>query len=142
MKTFLLGALLLTCNVVSAAQTESKCFRSEWLQGERSVNLAISRSKVSGTFTVGSGDDPDVKTYRFTGTRRGNLLRVTFADNQRPDISPSEMKNLVWMLVRKRGKELLRIKVYGKNYITNKYENSFAYFEPCNDLITPRPGKE
>ena len=134
MKTFLLGVLLLACNVVCAAQTESKCFRSEWLQGERSINLTISGSKVSGTFTVGSGNDPDVKTYRFTGTRRGNVLRIVFADNQRPDLSPSEMKNLVWMLVRKRGKQLLRIKVYGKNYETNKYEDSFAYFEACNEV--------
>jgi hypothetical protein len=131
MKTFLLCLLILTCGVVSAAQTESKCFRSEWLQGERSVSLKIRGSKVSGAFVVGSSDDPSARTYRFTGTRRGNVLRVDFADHTRPDISPSEMKSLSWTLVRRGNQELLRIKVFGKNYDTNKYEDSFAYFEPC-----------
>jgi hypothetical protein len=94
--------LILTCGVACAAQTESKCFRSEWLQGERSVNLTIRASKVSGTFAVGSSDDLYAKTYRFTGTRRGNLLRITFAHNKRPDVSPSEIISPVWTLLRKR----------------------------------------
>lgn len=108
----------------------SKCFRSEWLQGERSVNLTISGSKVSGTFIVSGGDDPD-KEYKFTGTRLGNTLTVAFADNKLPDVAPSEMKGLVWTLVAARGGELLRIQFYGKNYDTNKYQNSFSYFESC-----------
>ena len=116
----------------ATAQTESKCFRSEWLQGERSVNLTISGSKVSGTFAVGSRDDPTAKTYRFNGTRRGNVLTVAFAGNKRPDVSPSEIKSLVWNLVKHGDRELLRIKVFGENYHTNKYESSFAYFESCD----------
>jgi hypothetical protein len=137
MKTLALFILILVGAVVCTAQSKSKCFRAEWLQGERSVNLTINGNKVSGTFAVGSGDDPDRKTYSFSGTRRGNLLTVAFAENKRPDVSPSELKSLVWTLVRRGNQELLRIKVFGKNYNTNKYEDSFAYFEPCEPATRP-----
>jgi hypothetical protein len=134
MKKILLACLI--CLVLSAAspgygQSLSKCFRAEWLQGERGVNLTIKGNKVSGAFTVGSDDHSPDKSYDFTGTRRGNTFTVAFAGNELPNVAPSEMKSLVWTLVRVRGRELLRIKFYGKNYDTNKYENSFAYFEPC-----------
>lgn len=132
--TLKLSILLLTillCPAICFAQSQSKCFGSEWLQGDRSVNLTISGNKVTGTFLVESGEDSSTQHYNFTGTRRGNILTVAFADGKLPDISPSELKSLVWTLT-KNGK-LLRMKVYGKNYQTNKYENSFAYFrrKPC-----------
>lgn len=53
--------------------------------------------------------------------------------DQLPDVSPSEMKSLVWSLVRTGGTETLRIKFRGKNYETNKYEDSFADFAACNE---------
>lgn len=137
MKFPLLVLFILTCSVIGAAQNQSKCFRSDWLQGERLVNIKFDGDKVTGTFAVGSSDDPDRKTYAFTGTRRGNLLTIAFADNRRPDVSPSELKGLVWALVRKGRRELLRIKIYGKNYNSNKYEDSFAYFEPCEPARHP-----
>ena len=123
--------LVLLCPLICAAQTESKCFASEWLQGERSVNLTLTGSKVTGTFVVESGEDSSAQSYSFSGTRRGSVLTVVFADGKLPDITPSEIKSLVWTLI-KNGK-LLRIKVFGKNYETNKYENSSAYFrrKPC-----------
>ena len=130
---FLLLILIGCC----AAQTESRCFRSEWLQGERSINLKITGSKVSGTFAVGFSDDPEARSYPFSGRRRGNVLTVAFADNKRPDVSPSEIKGLVWTLVRKGRRELLRIKVFGKNYDTHKYGESFAYFKPCEPIKRP-----
>jgi hypothetical protein len=120
---------LAACSVASG-QGLAKCFRADWLQGERSVNLMIVGSKVSGTFIVSGGDELD-KEYRFTGTRRGNTLTVAFAGNKLPDVAPSEMKGLIWTLVQARGQEMLRIKFYGKNYDTNKYETSFGYFELC-----------
>jgi len=92
MKTFVLLIVMLTCAGACAAQTTTKCFRAEWLQGERSVNLTINGSKVSGTFTASSGDDPDRKTHSFSGTRPGNVLTVVFDENERPDVSPSELK--------------------------------------------------
>ena len=131
-----ISLVCLTCVLLGAVspgygQSVSKCFRADWLQGERGVNLKISGNKVSGAFTVGTDDHSPDRSYEFTGTRRGNTLTVAFADNQLPDVTPSEMKSLVWTLVQGRGQELLRIKFYGKNYDTNKYETRFAYFETC-----------
>ena len=131
MRILLLFLLVLTCVGVCVAQTESKCFRSEWLQGERSVNFTITGNKVSGAFTVGSSDDPETRTYPFSGTRRGNILFVGFANKQLPDVSPSEMNSLVWTLVNRGGKQQLRINFLGKNYETNRYQDGFVYFEPC-----------
>ena len=115
------------------AQGVSKCFRGDWLQGERVVNFRIDGSKVTGTFVVvgGDGEAAPEATYEFSGTLRGDTLTVTFADNRLPDVSPSEMKSLVWTLVKTGGAESLRIKFSGKNYDTNKYEVSFADFKPC-----------
>lgn len=126
---------VLPCAGSSAnAQGVSKCFRADWLQGARVVNFRIDGSKVTGTFGVesGGGDDtPSDATYEFSGTLRGDTLTVRFAGNKLPDVSPSEIKSLVWTLVRSGGTERLRIKVSGKNYDTNKYEVSFADFKPC-----------
>jgi hypothetical protein len=115
------------------AQDLSKCFRGDWLQGERVVNFRINGSRVTGTFVVGNdgGHAPPDATYEFSGTLRGDTLTVKFADNKLPDVSPSEMKSLVWTLVKSGGTELLRIEFSGKNYDTNKYEVSFADFKPC-----------
>ena len=109
------------------------------MQGDRSVNLAITGNKVAGTFVMSSGDDPP-QSYRFSGTRRGNVLTVAFADGKLPDITPSEIKSLVWTLVKTGKRQQLRIKVFGRNYQTNKYENSFAYFrrKSCEQETKPQ----
>lgn len=112
------------------AQSGSKCFRADWLQGERAVNFRVNGGKVTGTFTVGGGNGGDA-TYEFSGTLRGNTLAVAFAGNKLPDVAPSEMKSLIWTLSKTSGKESLRIKFRGKNYETNKYEIRFADFESC-----------
>jgi hypothetical protein len=132
--------LILVCAFAGAgssanAQGVSKCFRADWLQGERVVNFKINAGKVSGTFVVGSGggDTPPDATYEFKGTLKGDTLTVEFADGKLPDVSPSEMKSLVWSLVKSGGTESLRIKFSGKNYETNKYEVSFADFKPCGE---------
>jgi hypothetical protein len=116
------------------AQGVSKCFRADGLQGERVVNFRINVSKVTGTFVVGSGGDtPSDATYEFSGTLKGDTLTVEFADGKLPDVSPSEMKSLVWSLVKSGGTESLRIKFRGKNYETNKFEDSFADFGACSE---------
>lgn len=128
--------IFLSAGSLANAQSVSKCFRADWLQGERAVNLTINGSKVTGTFTVGSGDDdhpPDDATYEFSGTLRGNTLTVAFAGNKLPDVAPSEMKSLIWTLAKSGDKESLRIKFSGKNYETNKYAVRFADFESCDE---------
>ena len=128
--------IFLGAGTSAVAQGVSKCFRADWLQGERVVNFRINGSKVEGTFVVGGGsndDTPDDVTYEFDGTLKGNTLTVAFDGNKLPDVGPSEMKSLIWTLVKSGGTELLRIKFSGKNYDTNKYEVSFADFEPCHE---------
>jgi hypothetical protein len=115
------------------AQGVSKCFRADWLQGERVVTFRINGDKVAGTFAVGGGDTPPDATYEFNGKLKGDTLTVEFADGKLPDVSPSEMKSLVWSLVRSGGAESLRIKFRGKNYQTNKFEDSFADFAACEE---------
>jgi hypothetical protein len=127
-----LFCILLCGHSLASGQTVSKCFRADWLQGERIVRLAIDGNKVSGTFSVGDGD---AATYKFSGTLRGDTLTVVFDGNKLPDVAPSEMESLVWKLVQVRGKESLRIKFSGKNYDTNKYEESFAYFDSCQASV-------
>jgi hypothetical protein len=120
----------------AGAQGAAKCFRADWLQGARVVNFRINGSKVAGTFVVGSGskdDSPPDATYEFNGTLKGDTLTVAFAANKLPDVAPSEMKSLIWTLVKSGDRELLRIKFSGKNYDTNKYEVNVADFEPCNE---------
>lgn len=138
--TVALFVIILVCTLPGAgssasAQGVSKCFRADWLQGERVVNFRVDGSKVAGTFVVGSGggDTPSDATYEFSGTLTGDTLTVTFAGDKLPDVSPSEMKSLVWSLVKSGGTESLRIKFRGRNYETNKYEDSFADFEACNE---------
>lgn len=129
--------IFLGAGSLANAQGVSKCFRADWLQGERVVNFTINGSKVTGTFAVGSGggddDTPPDATYEFSGTLKGNTLTVAFAGNKLPDVAPSEMKSLIWTLAKSGDKESLRIKFRGKNYQTNKYEVSFADFEPCDE---------
>lgn len=130
---YLLG-ILLGVSSPAIAQSVPKCFRADWLQGERVVNLTIEGSKVSGTFSVGDGGTiPPDKIYAFSGTLKGNTLTVVFAGNRRPDVAPSEMKSLIWKLVRSGNKQKLRIKFSFKNYTTNKYEVHFADFEQCEE---------
>lgn len=133
MKRFAVIAFLFTLFLGASsgyAQEASKCFHSEWLQGARTVKFTIRGNKLSGAFIVSDQSSGD-REYEFAGTRRGNKLTVAFAENKLPDVAPSEMKSLIWQLVRSRGRELLRIKFYGKNYVTNKYEARWDDFEPC-----------
>lgn len=128
---YLICVFLCAAAPPARAQNATKCFRAEWLQGERVVNLRINGNKVAGTFTVEG--DGGAGVYEFSGTLSGNTLTVAFAGDRLPDVAPSEMKSLVWTLVRDGGRELLRIKFRGKNYETNRYEDRFSDFEPCGE---------
>jgi hypothetical protein len=129
--------LLLLCAVPAlssaavAHQAVSKCFHADALQGGRMVTFKLDGAKVSGVFTTEGADGAAEGVYNFTGTRRGDSLAVVFENGARPDVSPSEMRDAPWLLAGRGGRELLRIKFYGKNYQTNRYEESFVDFEPC-----------
>ena len=102
--------------------------------GERAVNLTINGGKVIGTFSVEGGDGTarPGATYEFSGTVRGDTLTVVFAGNKLSGVAPSEMKSLIWRLVKFGDEELLRIKFSGKNYETNRYEDRAVDFESCD----------
>lgn len=123
--------LLLGAYSLANGQTKSKCFRAEWLQGERVVEFTLKGNKAAGTFIVRGDNIANTGIYNFSGTLDGNTLTVAFAGNNLPDVSPSEMKSLVWTFLQRGDQESLRIKFSGKNYETNKYEESFADFESC-----------
>jgi hypothetical protein len=122
--------LILTLASFAFAQGESKCFQNQSLQGANSVTFEANGNKIAGTFAV-ENDSGSSKTYEFTGARAGDVLTVKFYKNQLPDVAPSVLKSLIWMLSTKEGEEILRIKFYGKNYDTNKYADYIAEFEPC-----------
>ena len=128
-----LAFLILTLTSFAAfAQGESKCFQNDSLQGANVVNFTMNGNKVSGTFSVeNSGDAESSKTYEFSGTLTGDVLKVQFAGNALPDVTPSEMKSLNWTFQKTADKEILRIKFYGKNYETNRYADYFADFDSC-----------
>jgi hypothetical protein len=130
-KLFLIvAAVLLSGSLLpAAAQSGDKCFKSDWLQQSHTVVFRVAGAKVTGAFTV-SGDAGE-KSYDFTGTRAGNTLTVKFTGGKMPDVSPAELKGGIWTLAKKGAEEILKIKVYGKNYETNKYQISFADYEPC-----------
>ena len=82
MKTVSLIFLFCIClGAGSSAQAQgaSKCFRADWLQGERVVNFRVRGSRLNGTFVVGSGgrDTSADTTYEFSGALKGNTLTVT-----------------------------------------------------------------
>jgi hypothetical protein len=130
---YLILVLLCAPAMSANAQGETKCFRSEWLQGGRVIKLRINGEKVTGTFEVeGDGAGGAVGAYEFTGSLKGDTLTVAFAGGRLPDVTPSEMKSLVWSFVRDGRRELLRIEFRGKNYETNRYEDRPADFEPCD----------
>jgi hypothetical protein len=116
--------------VFATAQVTEKCFSATWLQGIHNVIFEISGQDVSGQYDIINGEG-EKKSYRFTGTLAGTRLTVKFADDKLPDIAPSEMKTTVWTLTGTGAREVLKIKVYGKNYRTNRYQTSFAQYPTC-----------
>lgn len=115
-----------------AVFAEQKCFQNDALKGKQIVVFTQTGAKISGAFEYENGESELARRYEFTGTRAGNSLRVKFADGKMPDVAPSEMTRADWRIeTTGSGAEILRIEFYGKNYQTNRYENYFADFVPC-----------
>ncbi len=127
-------AVILINLLCGAAHSQEKCFQSGWLQQSHYITFKITGTNVAGKFIV-SRDGEDT-AYDLTGTTKGNILTVKFAGGKMPDISPSEMRGNTWTIVSKGTEEILRIKVYGKNYTTNKYELSNADYKSCMPSYT------
>ena len=125
----LFSTFILASGVPAFGGIEELCFKNAGLKDEQTVSLNIDESRVTGTYKIMreySADD--VETFAFTGTRSGTTLKVKFKGNKLP--SPS-MKSPNWTLVDDGEKQILRIKFSGKNYDTNKFEDSVVEFESC-----------
>jgi len=134
-KHLLIAALMFGMAFRASGEPEESCFIAGFLQGERTVLLQTEGNKISGTFSVQNSDDSEavdgVATYKFTGTRSGDTLKVRFEGDKLPNVGPSEMKGLNWKIATVGGEEVVRIKFTGKNYDTNEYEDYVADFESC-----------
>ncbi len=129
LRAFLLMLILTGC---AAAQTETKYFQNAGLKDNHSISFKIEGQRISGTFAIERGYDVSAtEVYEFTGTRTGNLLTIKFANNKTPAELPPNMKSFVWTLVKSGDKELLKIKIHGKNYETGRYSTYTADYESC-----------
>jgi len=123
------ATLILTSGLPAFGGIEELCFKNAGLKDEDTVTLNIDETRVTGTYKIMRDYSSDtVETFDFTGTRTGKTLKVKFKGNKLP--SPG-MKSLDWTLSEDGEKEILRIKFNGKNYDTNKFEDSLVDFESC-----------
>ncbi len=123
------GSLIFASALSATAGAEEKCFKNAGLKDEETVSLNIDGSKVTGIYKIMRDYSFDtIETFDFTGTRTGKTLKVKFKGNKLP--SPA-MKSLDWTLAEDGEKQILRIKFNGKNYETNKFEDSLVDFESC-----------
>lgn len=114
------------------ADAQSKCFVNGGLKDEHRVYLNISGANVSGEFVVVRDyNDETRETFMFSGTKSGNNFNVKFAANKIPESFPPRLKNFLWTLVNGGGKEILKIKLYGKNSETGKYSAYTADYDSC-----------
>ena len=127
----LLTFVFLTLTSFTFAQTESKCFRSDTLHGGSTVNFKTNGQQLSGIYSIEKSDDGTPRTHEFGGTRKGRFLSVIFDETVDLDVAPSYFKTVIWTLVKTAEKEILRINIYGKNYVTNEYKDYFADFHSC-----------
>lgn len=125
----LFSVLIVASGVPALGGIEELCFKNAGLKDEQTVSLNINESRVTGTYKIMRDYSSDsVETFDFTGTRSGTTLKVKFKGSKLP--SPG-MKSPTWKLVDDGEKQILRIKFNGKNYETNKFEDTEVEFESC-----------
>ncbi len=125
--TYIFGilSLMLTLSMVSAAQ--EKCFFNSGLKDGHEIKYSVSGKTVSGEFRVARDfDAANAEIYPFKGTVNGATLSVKFA-GEAPDSLPVTPVTKRWTLV----SGVLRVTLYGKNYVTNKWSNYTADYKPC-----------
>lgn len=131
MNRFLVIGFLCAVLSISISAQAKKCFKNNGLKDGHTVYLTIEGSKVSGEFIV-MRDYQNQETYTFSGTNLNNNLSITFADNKTPYQLPPKAKKGNWTLKAEGGEESLQIKIYGKNYDTNKWSIYSAAYESCD----------
>lgn len=130
MKSYLAVWLLLLFSISISAQTK-KCFVNMGLKDKHTVYLTIDGAKVSGEFKV-EKEYEKTTVFNFSGTNSNNNLNISFANGKSPYQLPPKSTKGVWMLKKVGDAETLQVKIYGKNYETNKYSTYFATYESCD----------
>ena len=130
MKIFLM--LILSGAWVVSAHAQQMCFRNEGLKENHIVRFEIDGNSFAGSYLIEPYDEPEnARTFNFTGTKKGGLLTVRFADKIPPGVAVSKTKSLIWTLDKTIDDDILFINFYGKNYETNKNAFYSAEFLPC-----------
>lgn len=129
-KLMILTILILSFVTLISAQTQ-KCFKNKGLKDGHIVYLTITGRQVSGEFIV-MREYQTEEIYNFSGTNLNNNLSVNFANNKFPYQLPPKTKKGNWTLTNNGGAETLNIKIYGKNYDTNKWSTYSATYESCD----------
>lgn len=129
-KLIILTILILSVATFVSAQSSQKCFINSGLEDKHIVYLTIDGANVTGEFTVEKGYE-SATTYNFSGTNLNNNLSINFANGKSPYQLPPKAKKGVWAVKKVGDVESLSIKIYGKNYDTNKYSTYFATYDSC-----------
>lgn len=129
-KLIFLTILILTFADLASAQIK-KCFKNNGLKDGHTVYLTLSGNQISGEFIV-MRDYQTEEIYNFSGTNLNNILSVNFANNKSPYQLPPKAKKGAWTLKNTAGVETLEVKIYGKNYDTNKWSVYSAKYESCD----------
>lgn len=131
MRRFLIISFLFVVLSVTLSAQTPKCFKNNGLKDGHTVYLKVEGSKVSGEFIV-MREYQTQETYNFSGTNLNNNLSVVFANDKTPYQLPPKAKKGNWMLKTLDNAETLQIKIYGKDYNTNKWSTYSATYEPCD----------
>jgi len=117
--------------VVSVSAQRDYCFTNDGLKVKQTVSFTLTKNKIEGTMESGGYDtNTSAETFEFTGTKTGRLLRVKFAGKP-PYELPPHTRRIVWTM----GTKTLRIPMYGKNYVTQKYSTYTAIYTKCKGDI-------
>lgn len=125
-------AFLFILSFLIIADAQSKCFVNEGLKDEHRIYLNISGANVSGEFViVRDYNDETRETFVFSGTKSGNNFNVKFAANKIPESFPPRLKKFLWTMSTVGDKEILKLKLYGKNSETGRYSAYTADYDSC-----------
>jgi hypothetical protein len=126
----IVGIFLLFSATASALAQRDYCFKNDGLKVTQTISFTVTGHKVEGTMESGGyQDSTSAETFEFTGRRAGNMITVKFAGKP-PYQLPSRTRTITWTL----GSRSLRVPMFGKNYVSNKWSAYTAKFDRCKEL--------
>jgi len=134
--TFNSTVLRLLCLFVlatpSTVASQTKCFVSDGLKNSHTVKMTITGRSLSGVYIIEEYDSTSAKRRRYSGrTRDGVHWKIKFHGGGAPYELPPGTREIVWRRGKRGKREAFVIRMYGKNYETNRYVAYDATFEAC-----------